>query len=178
MTQAHAFQPQAPLQNPMQAAVARVSKQQQVVDAVLAVCAGSYLPAYELILNPDIKKLVPDANKLSIILSEAFKRGKLGRISFPSGTTKYAYGPKTGGAPVERSVIKKHRLALPRKYTVTHTTANPKLVLEQLQNNPALQFHINPADNTYTMAMQLNNAEEAIEYLVASNSLQPTVRIT
>lgn len=136
MTQVAALNP-AELQNPMQHAIAQVSKLQQFVDAVLKVCGDNYLPVSELIHKPEIRVLVDDANKLSIKLSDAYTRGKLGRVDHPMGTTRYAYG-KPGTPQAQMSQKAPRNVASRTPAISAHRPV--KMVLEFPDSDEALQF--------------------------------------
>lgn len=124
------------LQNPLQHAVARASKQDEFVRVVLEVCGDTYLPVSDLIHKPDISVLVEDANKLSIKLSDAYTRGKLGRVDHPVGTTRYAYGkPNTAQAMMSQ---KAPRSATPRSTISAHKPV--RLVLGFPDAEEALTF--------------------------------------
>ena len=136
MTQVAELSP-TDLQNPMQHAIARASKLEQFVEAVLAACGDNYLPVSELIHKPGVRMLVDDANKLSIRLSDAYTRGKLGRVDHAVGTTKYAYGkPNTEQAKMSH---KAPRSAMPRRPVITaHKPV--RIVLDFPSSDEALEF--------------------------------------
>lgn len=131
------------LQNPLQNAIARASKQDEFVSTILNVCGENYLPVSELIHKPDVRMLVEDANKLSIKLSDAYTRGKLGRVDHPVGTTRYAYGkPNTAQAMMSQ---KAPRSTMPRITTIS-------------------------AHKPYRIVLEFPDAEEALSFLMQSRN--------
>lgn len=143
MTQLAQINPQD-LQNPMQQAIAQVSKAQQFIDAVLKACGDNYLPVSELIHKPEISKLVDgDSNKLSIKLSDAYTRGKLSRVDHPVGTTKYAYG----------------------KYDPEQALTSQKAPRSATPRTPAITAH-----KPVRMMLVFPDADEALSFLMHNRS--------
>ena len=137
MNQVATIDPTA-LQNPMQKAIAKVSQVDIFVKAVLEVCGDSYLPVSELIHKPAIRALIGDANKLSIKLSDAYTRGKLGRVDHHVGTTRYAYGkPNTEQALMSNKAPRSTVTRVPKVISANRPVS---LILEFSDSDEALQF--------------------------------------
>lgn len=137
MSQAVEINP-AELQNPMQRAIAQASRADTFADIVIKACGDEYLPVSALIHKPEIRKLgIDDANKLSIKLSDAYTRGKLGRVDYHVGTTRYAYGkPNTEQAQMSQRAP---RNVAPRNPVISaHRPV--RMVFEFPDSDEALQF--------------------------------------
>ena len=144
MATAHAttdqHQQQTELQNPIQAAIAKVTKQQQFVDAVISACADNYLPSSELFHKPEVRKMVKDPNHLSIQLSAAYQRGDLGRVPHAEGTTRYAYGkPNTPQAMMAQTAQARKVVGInERKQVTAHRPV--QITLQFQDSEEALHF--------------------------------------
>ncbi|HEY6020589.1 MAG TPA: hypothetical protein VIY48_12075 [Candidatus Paceibacterota bacterium] len=149
---------QVALQNPLQHAIAKASKRQELIDAVIQVCGDQFIPSSELFHKPEIRKLVEDSNKLSIYLSDAYHAQKLGRVDYHVGTTRYAYGkPGAKGAKMSQ-----------RKRGVAMKTAN---ALEVARPQPAAITAHKPVQIT----LQFEDAEEALDFMMKAGLMSNKV---
>lgn len=161
------------LQTSTQSAVARVSQAQHVAAAVLDVCKGDYLHGSELFIKPKVRATVRDFAQLSVILSDAYKQGLIGREFSPSGRERYAYGPvgKTSGDATRRRVIKAPLLG----YAITITKHMAEDVLEIMSEHPGAKF--TKTLDGYQVSISFDDKGKALDFLIASDMLIEGVKL-
>jgi hypothetical protein len=154
----------APPQNALQAAVAKGSATLQVSDAVVKACAGEYLPVSALFGKPEVRALVRDANHLSIVLSDGYLQGKLGRINYHVGTTRYAYGaPDPSKAMMSQKATrttKSPRKAISKPVSVMNREASEKITAHQ----------------PYTLTLEFDDAEAALAFMMKNGLVSKIVK--
>lgn len=150
---------QVALQNPLQHAIAKASKRQELIDAVIKACGDTFIPSSELFHKPEIRKLVDDSNKLSIYLSDAYHAQKLGRVDYHVGTTRYAYGkPGAKGAKMSQ-----------RKRGVAVKTAGA-IEVARPQREAVITAH-----KPVQITLQFEDAEEALEFMMKAGLMSDKV---
>jgi len=129
------------LQNNLQRAVVVASQTltTRLAEAVLEhTDEDGYQPGSELFQIAQIRDIAGDANRLSIILSDAYRLKKLGRVNWYGGRERFAYGPPgpaAGGTPPRRKKV---------------IEAPPKKVVG------------------YELTREFYDADEALEYVIAT----------
>ena len=137
----------APLQNSLQAATAKVSKAQRLAGVVCAMVdadPATYRHPLDLYDHPSVRLIVRDANDLSITLSDAYKQGLVGRVHTPRGREKFAYGPPGPRADGVR-IVRGQTTPPPRKvvgYRVTRVFEDASEALDFLVHNPGAEVGI------------------------------------
>jgi hypothetical protein len=165
------------LQGSLQQAVRKISRVQQVAEAVIAAAGDQYLRCSELILKPQVYPLVKDANALSCILSEAYSRNKLvGRVHAPFGKEKFAYGARSdlavapGIKPKRRGVIQAVEPEV-LGYEVSIWCNDPREALRMLERNPGARHEKIAGGNEWRVFIRVADKAAALDALLASDLL-------
>lgn len=160
------------LQTSTQSAVARASIAQTVAAAVLAETKGEYLHGSELFHKPTVRAAVRDFAQLSVLLSDAYKQGLIGREFSPKGRERYAYGAPGKKAGDVRRVIKAPLLG----YAVTITKHLAEEVLDVLSAYPGAKFR-ETGTGGYEISIAFDDKGKALDFLIASNMLIEGVKL-
>lgn len=159
------------LQTATQSAVARASQAQSVAAAVLDACKGEYLHGSELFHKPKVRAAVRDLAQLSVLLSDAYKQGLVGREFSPKGRERYAYGAPGKKAGDARRVIKAPLLG----YAVTITKHMAEDVLEIMGEHPGAKF--TKTLDGYQVSISFDDKGKALDFLIASDMLIEGVKL-
>lgn len=159
------------LQSATQSAVARVSQAQSIATATLDACKGEYLHGSELFHKPKVRAAVRDFTQLSVVLSDAYKQGLIGREFSPKGRERYAYGPVGKKSGDSRRVIKAPLLG----YEVSITKRMAEDVLEILGDHPGAKFTKTP--DGYQVSIAFDDKGKALDFLIASGMLIEGVNV-
>lgn len=161
------------LKTQTQHAIAKVSLAQQVAKAVISEVGTEYLRSSELIHKPLVRVLVRDAGQLSVVLSDAYGQGLLGRELSPLGRERYAYGKPGKQAGESRKVIKSAKPVT--GYSVSITKHDADDVLDFLSRNAGATFVKN--EDGYHVHMTCADKAAALDFIVANDLLLPCVRL-
>lgn len=159
------------LQTSTQSAFARASIAQQVASAVLAETKGEYLHGSELFHKPTVRAAVKDFSQLSVVLSDAYRQGLVGREFSPKGRERYAYGAPGKKAGDARRVIKAPLLG----YAVLITKHSAEEVLEILDANPGAKYA--KASDGYTVSVKFADKGQVLDFLVDNNMIAGGVQL-
>lgn len=161
----------------MQAAIATQSIVQQVAKAVLDVCGGEYLPAHDLHLKPDVAKLAKSSAKLAVLLADAYKATPplLGRIYYPVGRSKYAYGPVGKKAGGSRKVIK----GVHGHFRATVTMYDAGEVLSLIEKVPDVTWQkgTDETERVNYLVTKVGEAKAVLEFLIQADCLKHNVQV-
>lgn len=170
------------LQTSTQQAIAKASLAKQIAEAVITETAGEYLHGSELYHKPLVRKLVRDAGQLSVVLSDAYGQGLVGREFAPMGKERYAYGApgKTAGQPAQKRVIKSLGKPL-LGYAVTITKKTADEVLALLEQHPHAKFKKHqiglPSEFEYQVSLTFNDKGDALDFMIESHMLVDGVKL-
>ena len=107
--------------------------------------------------------MVRDANHLSIILSGGYANGRLGRVNYHLGTTRYAYG-----APDPTVAMISQKKTAVSKAERKPGAAKPAPVKRATS--------VITANRPYTLTLEFADAEEALSFMFKHGLVSKAVR--